>query len=112
MTIEKYELGGYKLRLFEYRDRWALEIKKGNARKIKSLKTKDLDTAKDEFYKYKLELKEKGRLDIIFDTDLFRQIETFLSWSKMNSGSKKTYKSHKQTILRFRDFLEKKRQIR
>ena len=107
MTIEKYELGGYKLRLFEYRNRWALEIKKGNARKIKSLKTKDLDTAKDEFYKYKLELKEKGRLDIIFDTDLFRQIEIFLEWSKINSNSPNTYEYHYKSMKIFRRFILK-----
>lgn len=109
MTIEKYEFGGYKLRLFEYRDRWALEIKKGSARKIKSLKTKNLETAKDEFYKYKLELKEKGRLDIIFDTDLLRQIEIFLEWSKTNSKSRNTYKSHITSMRIFQEFIRQKK---
>jgi site-specific recombinase XerD len=109
MTIEKYELGGYKLRLFEYRNRWALEIKKGSARKIISLKTKDLDIAKDEFYKYKLELKEKGRLNILFDTDLFRQIEIFLEWSKTNSNSPRTYRRHKESMDKFSEFLKAKR---
>jgi len=109
MTIEKYEYAGYKLRLFEYRDRWALEIKKGSARKIKSLKTKNLETAKDEFYKYKLELKEKGRLDIIFDTDLLRQIEIFLEWSKINSNSPRTFEKHNESMNKFLDFLKQNR---
>jgi len=109
MKEEKFELGGYKLRLFLYRKRWAIEIKKGKARKIKSLKTKDHEMARDEFYKYKLELKEKGKLNIIFDTDLFRQIEIFLNWSKVNSNSKNTYESHKTSMRIIREFISKKK---
>ncbi|MBN2224096.1 MAG: tyrosine-type recombinase/integrase [Deltaproteobacteria bacterium] len=109
MSEEKYEHAGYKIRLFLYRDRWALDISKGKARKIKSLKTKDLIKARDEFYKYKLQLKEKGRLDIVFDTDLFRQIEIFLEWSKVNSKAMTTYKSHVTSMRIFREFIEKEK---
>ena len=109
MTIEKHDFAGYSLRLFLYRERWALEIKKGEVRKIKSLKTKDLKKAREEFYKFLLELQEKGRLNIFFDTDINRQIEIFLEWSELNSNSPRTHEVRVSSMHKFREFIEDKK---
>jgi len=108
MSEEKYEFAGYHLRLFLYRKRWAIEIKKGSVRKIKSIKTKDLKKAKEEFYKYVLELQEKGRLKIFFGTDIHRQIEIFLEWSETNSNSPRTHEIRISSMQKFREFIEEK----
>jgi len=106
-----FEHNGYWLRLFYYeeREKWYLEFRKGGLRKYRSLRNSDEETARTEFYRRKLELQKTGYLPEVFDTDLFRQFEIFMDWSKRRSQSKATYTNHRVGISRFADFIREER---
>lgn len=45
-------------------------------------------------------------MDAVFESNIEAMIERYLSWSKINSGSPRTYKSHRISMTHFREFLQ------
>jgi len=107
--IESFTHNGYRIRLILYKaGRYYLEAQNLHGKRyIKrwSLGTMDLDHARDEFYRYKIDLQKTGRLDIVFKSELSSWIDKYLEWSRVHR-SPNTARSHSYSMRYFKEFVE------